>query len=163
MSIFFRKVIVSFLGMGYLPVAPGSWGALLGAIFAGLIGWWCGEIQYFNVMLIVLSVIFYFVGVLLGKWAVEYYKSDDPRCFVLDEVVGMFVSILFIPFVFDKWGGFWGILFVQYILFRIFDVIKPFPVKSAEKFALGWGIMSDDVIAGIYANVLGQFLMRLIW
>jgi len=87
----------------------------------------------------------------LGIWitgrAEEKFKIIDARHIVFDEIVGMWISLLLLP-------NRISYLLAAFILFRLFDVIKPFPAKQAEHLRGGWGIMLDDVIAGLYTNAL---------
>ena len=80
-------------------------------------------------------------------------KDPDPQCIVIDEVCGMFVSFLFIPM------G-WESVIAGFLLFRFFDVFKPPPIRLLERVPHGFGIVLDDVAAGIYANLVLQGLVR---
>jgi phosphatidylglycerophosphatase A len=76
-------------------------------------------------------------------------KGNDPGIIVIDEIIGMLIALLFIP----KTTFF---LITAFILFRIFDIAKPYPARTMEKLHGGWGIVLDDVVAGIYANIVIQ-------
>jgi phosphatidylglycerophosphatase A len=84
----------------------------------------------------------------LGVWAAgeaeEFFGRTDPGQVVVDEVVGQMLTFLLLPHATWKWlvGGF--------LLFRAFDIVKPFPARQAERIPRGWGIMLDDVVAGLY-------------
>ncbi len=83
-------------------------------------------------------------------------KVKDPSCVVIDEVLGMGVSLLWVP-------REWPYIVMAVILFRIFDIWKPYPIQRLEKLPGGWGIMLDDLLGGIYANVwvqIGVFLVK---
>jgi phosphatidylglycerophosphatase A len=86
---------------------------------------------------------------ILGVWAAsgaeKFFGQPDPHYVVIDEVVGQMLTFLARPHSSWKW------LLIGFILFRIFDVAKPFPVRQAERLPAGWGIMMDDVAAGIYS------------
>ena len=88
----------------------------------------------------------FIVGILIGKKAEETFEKKDCRKFVLDEVFGILIALIFIPF-----SAFYMIS--AFVLFRIFDIIKPQPAKLMEKLPYGWGVMLDDAVAGIYANL----------
>lgn len=92
-------------------------------------------------------------GALVSRIAEEEY-GHDARRIVIDEVFGMGVSLLFMP----KKLGYYVVAFV---LFRLFDIVKPFPARHAEKLPSGWGVMTDDLVAGIYSNVLMQIYLLL--
>ncbi len=131
-----------FLGTGfysgYSPFASGTAGSLVALLF----------IPFGTEALLVLSVVFFFVGIKLGdKFENEYGK--DPGIFVLDEFVGTWVAFLFADI------NLYSIIFIFFV-WRFFDILKPFPVRNAEKLKGGLGIMLDDVIAGIYANIVWQ-------
>lgn len=125
---------------GKLPWVPGTWGSLAAV-----------PLFYLLFPLSPLSYSVVLVGFFsLAVWSSSVYAAEhadnDPKEVVIDEVVGLLVA-----FAFHGWSA-W--LVVGFILFRFFDVWKPFPARQAEqKFPSGWGIVMDDVIAGIYANL----------
>ena len=101
------------------------------------------------------------VSVRYGKWACEYFGKSDPKPFVLDEVAGQWIALLWLPVVTPM--SLVIILFVQFLLFRIFDIIKPPPARQFEKFQDGYGVVADDLMSGLYANVVGQIIFRYLW
>jgi CDP-diacylglycerol--glycerol-3-phosphate 3-phosphatidyltransferase len=131
---------------GYSPLVPGTAGSLVGAIlFATPL---FTEITPF--LIIILTTFF------VGVWTsgqLERRLGEDPQIVVIDEIVGMWVSLLFIP------RGLWPVA-VAFVLFRVFDTFKPFPARRAEELKHGWGIMLDDVVAGVYANIGTQIIIR---
>jgi phosphatidylglycerophosphatase A len=133
------KLIATALFSGYAPFAPGTVGSLL----AVLIYWF---LINSNLFLLLLSVCFFILGVFTSEEFEKRY-GHDPSVVVIDEVVGMWISLLFV----EK-----GILnvFVAFLMFRVMDVLKPFPARHFDKMSGGFGIMMDDVIAGVYANIL---------
>jgi len=94
----------------------------------------------------------------LAPWAMRYWKTKDPKHFVLDEVAGyLVVPILFVQ------GSFWKIAFWGFVLFRFFDIVKPPPANRIDKSLDGpWGILLDDIAAGLYAVVVMYAILR-IW
>ena len=86
-----------------------------------------------------------------GVWASTIVEQDlerqDPGIVVVDEVVGMLVALMLLP-------PTTTVIFVAFFLFRLFDIVKPYPARWCEQLSGGWGIMMDDVVAGLYANVL---------
>jgi phosphatidylglycerophosphatase A len=101
------------------------------------------------------------VSVAWGEWAVEYFRDNDPKQFVLDEFAGQWVALLVLPA--SLTAETWAFVLVaggQFVLFRIFDIIKPPPARQAERLPAGWGILTDDLFAGLYANLVGQLLWR---
>jgi phosphatidylglycerophosphatase A len=129
---------------GFSPIAPGTAGSLVGLLIYLIPG------VNDNYFLIILSVLFFIVGIITSS-KIEKAIGDDPGIIVIDEIVGMWVSLLFLP---KKVPFYLG----AFILFRLFDIIKPEPARKVEKIKKGWGIMLDDVVAGIYTNISLQFI-----
>ncbi|HVZ81174.1 MAG TPA: phosphatidylglycerophosphatase A [bacterium] len=142
--------IATFLGVGKLPKAPGTWASLVAAIlFYPLIEtpWVLGGL---------LAGIF-FVGVLACDGYSKGLKDPDPSSAVIDEVLGMGIAMLAIPKA-------WPYVVMAFILFRLFDIWKPFPIRRLEKLPGGWGIMADDLMAGLYARLWVQIgLWTIYW
>ena len=163
-----RKLLITWFGLGYLPIAPGTWGSF-GAVIVFVplalspLG---GDLPKLWAVVGALMVIAYFTGVGLGRWACEFFRSanpkraKDPNPFVLDEVVGQWLSLLAVPF--HSPASLAGVVIVQFFLFRVFDVFKPFPARRSERLPYGWGIMTDDMFAGVYANLVGQIVFRVL-
>jgi phosphatidylglycerophosphatase A len=131
-------------GAGYFPIAPGTAGSAVGvAVVVGL-----GRLPLHGaasmVVLAAASLALFAAGVWAAGEAEKFFGRTDPGQVVVDEVVGQMLSFLLIPHATWKWllGGF--------LLFRAFDILKPFPAPQAERIPRGWGIMLDDVIAGVY-------------
>jgi len=133
------------LGSGYTPIAPGTAGSLLAVaillIFPLHVYWW-----------IFLIVALFFAGVWVST-KIERERVKDPGIVVIDEIVGQWLALLLLPpTLFYLVGGF--------LLFRFFDIVKPFPINRSQTLKEGWGIMIDDVLAGIYANLILQIIHR---
>jgi phosphatidylglycerophosphatase A len=126
---------------GYFPIAPGTVGSVIGLLVYGLV-WWTESVA----VEVSLIVILFAVGVWAGTSAERYFGGIDPGPIVLDEVVGMLITLAFIPV---GWTG----IVAGFVLFRIFDVLKPFPAARLEKLHGGLGVMADDAVAAVYANV----------
>ena len=144
------KLIVALatgLYSGKIPFAPGTWGSAF-----ALIPWYfCRGLSLVN-YLIVLAVIFV-VGFLTSGSAEKILDRPDPGCIVIDEILGMFITLTLAPNHPVAW-------LLGFMLFRIFDVLKPFPVSWFDTHLHGGiGIMMDDVMAGIYALIC----LQLIW
>jgi len=135
-------VLLATVGyVGHFPIAPGTAGsaAALPLFFlVRIAGWPALEV---TVILVLLAA-----GCWAGSVAEAHYARTDPGYVVLDEVVGMLVTLLFVP-VSAK-----GAL-VGFFLFRLFDIVKPFPARQCERLHGGVGIMTDDLVAGIYGNL----------
>jgi len=157
-----RRLVVTFFGLGSLPGPTGTYGSFGAAMVFVLLTYVLGYSSLVTIWWAVaaLSVVAIVVGIGLGRWATAFYQRSDPSEFVLDEVAGMWVSLLGIPF-FDFKGMCW-VVAVQFFLFRIADIIKPSPARRSERLPAGWGIMTDDIIAAIYTNLAGQIIFRTI-
>lgn len=132
---------------GYFPVAPGTVGSAVGLIVYGLV-WWTRSLP----LEVALIGGLFAAGVWAGTVAERYFGGIDPGPIVLDEVVGMLITLAFIPV---GWTG----ALAGFVLFRVFDVIKPFPAARLEKLHGGLGVMADDAMAAVYANVGLRLLM----
>jgi phosphatidylglycerophosphatase A len=126
---------------GYSPIAPGTVGSAAGLVVYLLV-WWTRS----PVVEIGLIVALFAAGVWAGAIAERYFGGIDPGPVVIDEVMGMLVTLAFIPVTLA--GALAG-----FILFRIFDVIKPFPAGRLERLHGGLGVMADDAMAAVYANL----------
>ncbi|MDH7598142.1 MAG: phosphatidylglycerophosphatase A [Sedimentisphaerales bacterium] len=153
-----RRWLAAGLGLGWLPLAPGSWGSLLPAgVFAamGLAGCKAMLIAGVQVVLALLGA----VGcVWLSPYTISLTGSQDPDEVVLDEVAGQAICLLGVMFCTGPAArlGVNQVLFVTclgYLCFRLFDTIKPWPCRPLERLPTGWGILADDLVAGLYALI----------
>ena len=135
---------------GYFPIAPGTVGSALGLAVYGFLRW--SQTPLSPLTELVLIVTLFAAGVWAATTAERYFGGIDPGPIVLDEVVGMLITLAFIPV------GL-GAAIVGFFLFRVFDVIKPFPARRLEALHGGLGVMADDAMAAIYANVALRLLM----
>ena len=134
---FIIKITGTFLGVGYSPWAPGTLASAAGLALAWFLG------SYFPLFL----VFFLVLGFAASGPATRLFFSGDPQCFVMDEVCGMMISLIMIPrTVYCYLAGF--------ILFRVFDIAKPWPISRIQKSKHPSAIMWDDVLAGIFANII---------
>jgi len=148
--------IATGLGSGYFPLAPGTAGSALGLALViafrqtSLTPLWLG------VSLAAFAGLLFFVGVWSAGKAEKVFGRVDPGQVVIDEVVGQIITFVATPRV--TWTG----LLAGFILFRVFDIVKPFPARGAERIPGGWGIMMDDLVAGLYSLlvlvILGRFI-----
>ncbi len=140
-------VVATAFGAGYSPIAPGTAGSLVGlALF------WPLQLAAPWVQLLV-TVAAYFAGVAASTRLAQRLGRKDPGAAVVDEVVGMWLSLLFLPFT-------PATAVAAFLLFRVLDVFKPYPARQFESLPGGWGIMTDDVMAGVYANLLLRAALR---
>ncbi len=137
---------------GYFPIAPGTLGSAVGLLLYAALRWVQSPVQPVSEVLLILAL--FAAGVWAGTAAERYFGGIDPGPIVLDEVVGMLMTLAFIPV------GLSGAL-AGFVLFRVFDVIKPFPARRFEALHGGLGVMADDAMAAIYANVSLRLLMAL--
>ena len=162
MSSFFRKLAVTGLGTGYLPVAPGTWGSL-GAVGVFLaVAWASGRNAWaVNAALLAVVVACSIGCVALGRFTESAFGKRDPGQCTIDEWAGQAVALLAVPL-----GGHWIDLLVAagvaFCYFRLLDILKPPPARQAERLPLGWGVLVDDLVAGVYANVATQICVR-VW
>jgi len=174
---FVRKLIVTGLGTGYLPVS-GTWGSLvtvaiylgvafgLALAYAGTTCMKCAApgfiwpiLQWVMVAVAVLASV---ACVALGDFTERTWKKKDPKQCTIDEVAGQAVALLAVPMAAGQlYGDAWLITAgVCFVLFRIMDILKPFPARRFEKLPKGWGVLLDDLMAGVYANLVAQVLLR---
>ncbi|MCX5715240.1 MAG: phosphatidylglycerophosphatase A [Candidatus Omnitrophica bacterium] len=141
------KGVVTFFGTGYLPFMPGTFASVVGIILYYIL-----KDRLF--VYIGVTAILLILGLWLGKEAEKIFGRKDPPQVVIDEVVGMLMSLVFLPF---------SVMLVVmgFLLFRILDTLKPFPAGRIQDLHGGMGIMADDIVAGIYANIILQVVVRL--
>ncbi|MCC7431782.1 phosphatidylglycerophosphatase A [bacterium] len=139
-------VLATWFGSGLLPKMPGTWGT----IFTFLIFWFLPEFSALVFVLIIL--VLFFIGVFSSQ-QVEITHGHDAQIIVIDETVGYLISVVFLPKTLFVWLA--GVVF-----FRCFDVWKPFPIRKMERFKGGFGVMLDDVLAGVYANLVLQAFLN---
>ncbi len=129
---------------GYSPIASGTAGSLVALLFLPL----------GNYFLLIASVLIFIYGIKLGNKFENTY-GKDPGIFVLDEFLGTWVAFLF--FRLNPYS-----IFFIFFIWRFFDILKPFPVRNAEKLNGGLGIMLDDLLAGVYANLTWRIILLII-
>jgi len=149
------KILSSFFYAGYAPVAPGTAGSLAAAALYYVFYCIFGSSIYLDVSALVAALLASGACVALGRRCVEEAGEDDPSIMVLDEVAGMFVSLLFLHKFFIEKLDILLIIVAAFILFRLFDVLKPFGIRKLEAYPYGTGILLDDIAAGILANLCG--------
>lgn len=161
-----RVACITVLGSGFAPLAPGTWGSLV-AVLLFTVVWLTAAVAEAS-RIWVESALVAGVGLsswlsgLWGEWAIVRFARRDPKQFTLDEFAGQWVALLMLPM--GLAAGWWAFGYVvggQFLLFRLFDILKPPPARQAERLAAGWGVLADDLVAGVYANVAGQLLWRL--
>lgn len=137
--------IATSLGIGFLPIAPGTLGSALGLALVAVLGRLPISRLSMTASLAVASALLFFLGAWASGEAEKFLGRHDPGPVVIDEVMGQMIAFLAKP------DSSWKLLLAGFVLFRILDVVKPFPAGRAEKAPGGWGIMLDDVVAGAYS------------
>lgn len=138
-------IVATGFGAGYSPIAPGTAGSLVGLALFWPLSRLPGEAQA-----VALAAVF-FAGVAASTDLARRLGAHDPGLVVVDEVAGMWASLLLVP-----WSA--GSAIVGFLLFRVMDVVKPYPARALESLPRGWGIMADDLMAGLYANLTLRIL-----
>lgn len=149
----FRELLkrpVCFLGLGFgtglAPKAPGTFGTIAALPIYYVMQDWSMAIY------LIVTIIAFIVGIWICQVSADWLQKDDPSAVVWDEIVGYLITMIAAP------AG-WQWMLIGFVLFRFFDIIKPWPISWADqKLHGGFGIMVDDVIAGIFAAVLLQLI-----
>ncbi|MFH0762715.1 MAG: phosphatidylglycerophosphatase A [Candidatus Omnitrophota bacterium] len=142
------KTITTFFGVGYLPFVPGTFGSLAGLFVFCLIK--------DNAFIYALSIVVLLIlGLSVSGAAERIFKKKDASCIVIDEVCGMLLSLAFLPYYNIK------VVFIGFIIFRILDSLKPEPAGRLQGLQGGLGVVADDIIAGLYTNIVLQAALRL--
>ena len=140
------KFIASFFYLGHSPFMPGTVGSL-GGLFVYFL------VKNNEILYGFMTLFLFVLGVIFSGEAEKIYKKKDASMIVIDEACGMLLTLFFVPYsVFSVILGFF--------LFRIFDILKPPPARRIERLAGSMGIMFDDIVAAIYANVILQIVFR---
>jgi phosphatidylglycerophosphatase A len=134
----------TFFGCGFFPKAPGTIGSLAGIGTAALVQWAGGG----RIVLLVMAIVVFPAAVWESTVTARELGRKDPGMVVIDEVLGQWVTLLGA----SVWT--WQIYLAAFLLFRLFDIWKPQPVRKAESLREGLGIVADDVLAGIYGALI---------
>jgi phosphatidylglycerophosphatase A len=159
-----KRVIASCLGLGWLPVAPGTWGSLPPVLVFGVMLHFGASGLAVAVVMAVLVVLGGAACVMCAPAAISALGKVDPSEVVADEFAGQALTYLVIPLLLPADLSLKQCCFVTgigFLLFRAFDITKPWPIKKLEQFADGWGILADDLLAGVYAAVVLYVCIRL--
>jgi phosphatidylglycerophosphatase A len=145
---FFRKAVNSVFFLGYIPPAPGTVGSLftvgvlwvLHVKFPSLFGK-----EYYLLYWCAIAALTW-ASMVLTSYARKDFNSDDPPQVIIDECVGQWITFFMVPV-------HWRTLILGFLLFRFFDIVKPFPINKVEDAEGGVGVTMDDVLAGVFANI----------
>jgi len=142
----------TFFGVGRLRPGPGTWGSAAAAILWYALARALAANERIPVV-IALALVVTVVGIPAATQVARAYDKKDPQFIVIDEVAGQLITLIAVPLA-------WKTFLAGFILFRVFDILKPPPVRQLERFPEGTGIVLDDVAAGLYALVVMQLLLR---
>ena len=155
------SLAVTTCGVGYLPIAPGTWGSLLAIGFYSLLAYMLsgygysgslGSLEAMVATIHAIILVLFLLYILLGIWAAtrstDLLGNTDASEAVVDEVIGQLVVFLFIPFTSS-----WLLIGAGFVLFRLFDIWKPYPIDHLQSLPGGIGVCADDLLAGVYAGV----------
>jgi len=140
------RILSTFFYIGYLPFVPGTFGSLAGICIFILT-------QADKTAYLFLTLLITGIGFIVCPRQEKMVGRKDPPCIVIDEVSGMLISLLFLPYDIK-------IAALAFILFRALDTLKPFPAGRLERLGWGAGVMADDLVAGFYANIILQAALR---
>ncbi len=154
-----RRMLTSCFGLGWLPVAPGTWGSLPPTIVFVLMCRSGESVVLISTVMIVLALAASVVCVKFAPAVIAATGKTDPREVVVDEFAGQ--AITFIPIGAVPTGQIWATAVLGFLLFRLLDIAKPWPARKLEKLPKGWGILADDLLVGIYAGIALLFCLRI--
>lgn len=146
-------IFSTLLGVGYFPKIPGTAGTIVAVSLYSLMPSTWFEIFPVNVIYFLVIAFFSLISVPLISVAEKTLGKDNGRI-VMDEFCGYLIAVAFLP---KKIS----VLILSFILFRIFDILKPEPINSLQKLPRGWGVIADDVMAGVYTNLSVRFFIMI--
>lgn len=149
-----KKLLVSCFGLGHLPIAPGTWGSLPPAIIFALMCYFGASAMSISIVMAGLILTGSFVCVKFAPASIEATGKSDPSEVVVDELAGQAVTFLALLTTPITEKHIIIITILGFLLFRFFDILKPWPIRKLEKLPKGWGILADDLLAGVYALII---------
>ncbi len=156
-----RSISIFFatgFGSGFVPKAPGTAGAAVGLVMLmGLNHLWPALFPPLAIADSLIYLLFILVFTLIGVWSADNLAHEwgkDPSRVVIDEMVGIWITFILVPLT-------WSHLIMGFIFFRVFDIYKTAGVRRMEELRGGWGVMMDDVLAGVYACAMMHILIYL--
>jgi phosphatidylglycerophosphatase A len=144
---FIIKLASTFFFLGFFPYIPGTFASFVCLFFV----WFLKDLFFIYFLATLLIIV---LGFLLSGKAELIFNRKDAPCIVIDEAGGIFLSFLFVPLNFKS-------ILLGFFLFRVLDTLKIFPASRLEKLRGAGGVMLDDLVAGIYTNIILQFVFRL--
>jgi phosphatidylglycerophosphatase A len=156
--------VATGFGAGFIPLAPGTWGSIVGLLIAyGLIAAFGPDVLFLQNILIAAGLVSAALGVWASDRAEKIFDRKDAGQIVIDEVFGQIISFVFIAPYLAGLGANWRWWMIAgFALFRAFDIFKPYPINRLQGLSGGLGVMMDDALAGVYAAVVLSLLLRLV-
>ena|SRR5687767_12379956 len=182
----YLALAIATCGVGYLPLAPGTWGSLVGVggylvfeffvtrllpfppltarnietveTIETLVAQTLQTVAVRTTVLVLIVTLLTWVGIWAASRTEDLLGRKDPGVVVIDEVAGLLLTFLFIPIPAKPW-----MMVTGFLLFRAFDIVKPYPARRLESLHSGMGIMADDIVAGAYAAIAVALLIGLSW
>ena len=157
-------IFVSFLGVGYIKFAPGTFASLITSIVFFYLFKFYISIEYFSILCLIMIMVFTY-SLYAIKTIESKFKKKDARQIVIDEVIGQSIPIFSIEYIAylknQSFGADLYLYVISFFLFRFFDILKPFPIKYFDKnYKNSFGILFDDVLAGIYTLIVLLLLIK---
>jgi phosphatidylglycerophosphatase A len=143
------KIVATFFGAGYFPVAPGT---LTSAIIVLLYKFFLHRLSW--PIYLLLFFVFFALGIVVSDVYSRMLRKEDPRTVVIDEATGQLIAMFLL-------SPQWSLCAASFFLFRFFDIVKPYPIKRVERFPRGFGIMLDDIVAAIFTGILINLFLLL--
>ncbi|MCK4752503.1 MAG: phosphatidylglycerophosphatase A [Planctomycetes bacterium] len=159
-----KTLLTSCFGLGQLPIAPGTWGSMPPTIIFALMAYFGTSAATISIVMAILTLIFSVICVRFAPAVIATTGNNDPGQVVADEFAGQSITFLAAPFLITNTISTSQICItamVGFLLFRLFDILKPWPIHKLEKLPSGWGILADDLLAGVYAAIALVFCFRL--
>ncbi len=136
------RIMATFFGIGYFPLAPGTLASLIVVLlykfFLHQLSWPVHLLVFWGVFI---------AGIIASDRMSSKWKTEDPQKVVIDEAAGQYLALF-------QLSPSWLPLLLSFLLFRLFDILKPFPIRRIESFPRGWGIMLDDFVAALYSGII---------
>ena len=152
-----KRALTSCFGLGWLPLCPGTWGSLPPAVIFALMCHFGVSAGLISITMAVLVVAGSVICVQYAPSIIAATGKADPAEVVADELAGQAVTFLAVPFFITADISTRQILITTvlgFLLFRIFDIVKPWPIRKLEKLPAGWGVLTDDLLAGVFAAIV---------
>jgi phosphatidylglycerophosphatase A len=160
-----KRILTSCFGLGWLPLAPGSWGSLPPTIIFGLLCYVHAPALLISIVMAALALCGSIICIKFVPAVIAETGKNDPGEVVADEIAGQAITYLVTPFFLAvrmvSVKQVLAITVLGFLLFRAFDSIKPWPIRKLEKLREGWGVLCDDLMASVYAAIVLQICVRL--